>query len=194
MTAQNRTTGQVIVGVDNSLAALRALREAVEQARRRGVALLAVRAFRPAGPDYRTTPGSGLGFNQFGGGPPWELAERQAQAVVEAAFTSTLGGFPSDLPVQILAVPGFPGHVLVKAAHRTDDLLVVGMSRGQWWPSRHPVSHYCTNHAGCPVLVVPPPEGAADLDGGWLRHWWWRHRELPNLTEELLGVGPVKSP
>ena len=54
---------------------------------------------------------------------------------------------------------GNPGPVLVGAARRDGDRLVVGAGRrGTFGRLRHgKVSRYCLAHAGCPVIAVPSP-------------------------------------
>jgi nucleotide-binding universal stress UspA family protein len=184
--------GQVIVGVSNSLAGLRALREAVWLARRRGVELLAVRTFhRPfseIGSGYRqvielgaeAAPPRSEGYRE------WAAHERAAEAAVERAFEEAMGGVPADVPVRAMTKAGPPGLALVDATSREDDLLVVGASRRhRWWPLHRCIARYCSTRAGCPVLVVPPHDTARDLQRGRLRRWLWRRRKLSNLTAEF---------
>lgn len=187
--------GQVVVGVSSSLAGLRALRDAVAEARRRGQALAVVRAYPAAKPNW-ADPGPDPAW--LPGARPawvWEAAERQARADAFRAFDEAMGGVPDDVQVQVTAAAGKPGQVLVVAAAHPDDLLVVGTPRRRGRAARGGTSGYCTERASCPVLVVPPPEGARGLDGGRLRRWRWRRRNLSRLPAELTSpVGPVRSP
>ncbi|WP_327002199.1 universal stress protein [Dactylosporangium sp. NBC_01737] len=140
-----RTSTRVVVGVDGSMAGLRALRLAVAQAQLRHAELHALRAwtFRPKG------RGGMAGYDE------------QEYAVYEstvAAFADAMGGAPADLDLVLGTVLGPPGKALVQYADREEDLLVVGSSqvrslRRLFHP---PVARYCAAHAACPVLVVPP--------------------------------------
>ena len=69
------------------------------------------------------------------------------------------GGLPPDLEAEPLVMRGNPGPVLVGAASRDGDRLVVGAGRrGTFGRLRHGrVSRYCLAHAGCPVIAVPSP-------------------------------------
>jgi len=136
---------RVIVGVDGSLAGLRALRVAVREARARGGALHAVRAW-PYEP-----------YDGFTGGLWAREVRRAAGEAIVDAFTQTLGGLPPDIPVSGFVIAGRPGDVLVGYADRDDDLLVVGRGRHLL---RRSVSGQCARQAGCPVLVVPADEFA----------------------------------
>src|SRR6266480_3524520 len=119
---------RIVVGVHNSLAGLCALRRAVAEARRRGVALHAVRAWPP-------TPS------------PRAIA-------VHHAFSEAMGGIPIDLDVHILVTAGPPGPALVEYADGDDDLLVVGSSQRRWWRRLigSSVAAYCVRRAQCAVL------------------------------------------
>jgi nucleotide-binding universal stress UspA family protein len=175
----SQDTTRVVVGVDNTLAGLQALRRAVAEARAREVPLHALRAW---------TPGQ-LGFY------PTLADQRQAEAAtasqfVAAAFAETMGGLPRDVPVQTLLVGDSPGPALVRYAYRDGDLLVLGSPRrGRWHPwSRSRVVRYCLAHAACPVLVVPPPALARDGSDRALL------RELRRDLEQLAGNGPGAGP
>lgn len=144
----NQEAGRVIVGVHDCLAGLQAVRCAVVEARRRNAMLCAVRAW--------TVPYAG----QSVGLRSWrqELVD-EAALIVYGAFATALGGLPADVEVQVLAPEGGASRCLVDLADRDDDLLIVGDCqrhglRRAWSRS---VARYCTRHAICPVLVVPPP-------------------------------------
>jgi nucleotide-binding universal stress UspA family protein len=179
---------RVVVGVDGSLAGLRALREAVGIARSRRLELLAVRACR-----VRQQPGvwswawplAGLGA------PPaaspvvglQQIREREAQAAVAHAFDEAMGGVPSDIAVSVMAVDGRLPWALVNTALERDVLVIAAPRHARWWPFRRSIVGYCTAHADCPVLVVPPPHAARELDGGW-RPRRRRRRELSGLLAD----------
>ena len=80
-------------------------------------------------------------------------------------------------------VRGDAGRVLVQAASRAGDLLVIGTGRhgtvGRVAGGK--VSRYCLARAGCPVLAVPP--SPLELEAGHGPHGWaFRHRGL-SLSE-----------
>lgn len=144
----DHAAGRVVVGVDNTLSGLQALRRAVAEARARDVPLHALRAWRHA---------------QLAAYPT--LADqRQVEAaaasqLVAAAFADTMGGLPLDVEVQTVLVGDGAGPALVRYASQSEDLLVLGSGRrGRWRRmSGGQVTSYCLAHAACPVLVVPPP-------------------------------------
>lgn len=107
---------RAIVGVDESLPGLRALRCAVEAARRRRGALVAVRAWwvTPTWP-FRLSPRSW-----------WEGMSQETLAYIVRAFSAAMTGQPGDVALNMAAPEGAPGPELVRLAEREDDLLVIG--------------------------------------------------------------------
>lgn len=161
--------GRVVVGIAATIAGLQALRRAVEEARRRGVPLHAVRAWQSP-------------FNWSGADAArWreEMAE-EARAELREAFALAFGGVPTDVAVRPVVVEGPPHRVLVAQADRDSDLLVVGVHRRRhpWFPIGF--GQYCRRHAGCPVLLVPPPELATTGRLGALA------RQLRRETEQYV--------
>jgi len=142
---------RVIVGVQESIAGLRALRVAVAEARQRGAVLHAVRTRRPPPPDG----GTGVSL------PPSESVS-QAQDEVFRAFAAAMGRVPADIKVFIVVRDGEPGAALTAHADRDDDLLVVGVGRRGLVRRllSGSVARYCLSHAACPVLAVPPDQFA----------------------------------
>jgi nucleotide-binding universal stress UspA family protein len=141
------TRARVIVGVDESLAGLAALRCAVAEARRRQATLMAVRVWSlPV--DWPPSP---MGYQGY------EDLAAQAEQVVRRAFASAMIEAPHDLDIQIAAVQGLPGPEMVRLADRDDDLLVVGSRQRTLLRRmlRGSTAIYCAGHADCPVLVVP---------------------------------------
>ncbi len=146
------------MGVDGSETSKAALRWAAELARASGAELQAVRAFRypPALHDWSALP-SNYGF----------LPELPAEDVVERGVHDELAdlvvaelGPESGATVRVLR--GHPAEVLVEAAADAA-MLVVGRS-GHGGLSEllrlGSVARACTEHAPCPVVVVPT---AADV-------------------------------
>lgn len=140
-----RTAGaaapRVLVGVDHSPEALKALAVAVEQAVRRDATLVPVYVHQPL-----EVP--------RGGAHPADLAllEHSERHQLEAAATGTAAGVPH---VDALVLVGNPAVELLAAA-RPQDLLVLG-SRGRGGFAGlllGSTSTQVVQHAPCPVLVV----------------------------------------
>jgi nucleotide-binding universal stress UspA family protein len=167
------TRARVIVGVDESLAGLAALRCAVAEARRRQAMLTAVRVWSlPV--DWPPSP---LGYSGT------EDLATQAQQVVRRAFASAMIEAPQDLDIRIATIPGLPGPELVGLADRDGDLLVVGSRQRALLRRmlRGSTAAYCVNHADCPVLVVPrPPLAKAGTTRALSRRL---HREMRKLVD-----------
>jgi nucleotide-binding universal stress UspA family protein len=159
---------RVVVGVSGSLGSLAALHRAVAEARRAvgraiggaggGAEVLVLHAWEPPGGEfgYRRSPC-----------PPLLSAVRAAAAErLAEALAEAFGGADPGVPVTARTVRGEPAAVLLAAADRPGDLLVLGPS-GPWWQRglRRPVPTRCVRAARCPVLVVPRPELALVLDG-----------------------------
>ncbi|MFI1440416.1 universal stress protein [Streptomyces fructofermentans] len=138
--------GRVVVGVGEQPVASAAVRFAAEEARRRGVELEAVRAWRC--PAHETTDHPLLA------GEPARLHELQAVEVLEKALEDV----PAGVEVRRRTVEDHARTVLVDAS-RDADLLVLGARRRQ----RHfglqlgRVAHGVLHHSACPVVIVPEP-------------------------------------
>jgi nucleotide-binding universal stress UspA family protein len=138
--------GRVVVGVDGSDNARRALEWAVDEAARRGVPLEVVHSWHIPyvggmyGPTISVDPAE---FQQ--------LARDELARVVASVDASAL----AEPPIQTL-VNGGPAEALLKAA-RSADLVVVG-SRGLGGFTGlllGSTSSQVVHHATCPVVVVP---------------------------------------
>ncbi|HEV2639176.1 MAG TPA: universal stress protein [Actinocrinis sp.] len=161
----SRIVGRVVVGVDGSAGSLQALRYAVNAARSLDTLLVPVLAWLPPGGDLanRRYPVAALTAQ-------WrEVAERR----LRAAFDDALGEMPTDIDVLTRVVKGAPGQVLIDAADRAGDLLVIGA--GRRGPLRHAlhasVARQCLAKAGCTVIAVPPNPLARDLSRARRAHW-----------------------
>lgn len=186
---RRQAAGRVIVGVDDSLAGLQALRQAAGLARCRGMELLALRACPSpvAGADFSCWPA--VGPEQAVMPPSQCLSEQLEKSFVSHAFCEAMGAMPHDVPVEILIAYEPARQALTEAAYRDTDLLVVGASRHHpWWPLRRSVGRYCTAHARCPVLIVPPPQGARELSLS--RRPWRRLRKQREFASLLTGKSP----
>lgn len=142
---------RIIVGASGSPGSLRALRYAQHLARDYDATLVPVLAWLPPDGDLadRRTPCEELR----------RLWAQDARQRLQDALNLAWGDLPVDLPVQPVIRRGQPGLVLVEAACRPGDLLVVGAGRRGALAriARGRVSRYCLAHARCPVLTVPPP-------------------------------------
>lgn len=141
----------VLVGVDGSEGAHRALVWAVEEARRRHAPLEVVHAwsFPAVGSPWGPTVDPGV--SRFEAEAHQVLADQLA-----AVDTTDLTG-----PVRARVVQGGPGDVLVEFAYRAQ-LAVVG-ARGVGGLHElllGSVSQHVSHHATCPTIVVRPSEEA----------------------------------
>ncbi|MFE2092346.1 universal stress protein [Streptomyces sp. NPDC059460] len=136
--------GRVVVGVGEDVKESEAVRFAAEEARRRGVPLEAVRAWRC--PAHETTDHPLLA------GEPTRLHEERAVEELEAALQDV----PADIDVRRRTVEGHARRVLLDASHEAD-LLVVGARRreGHFGLQLGRVAHAALHHSACPVAVVP---------------------------------------
>ncbi|MFE6523259.1 universal stress protein [Streptomyces sp. NPDC057794] len=136
--------GRVVVGVGDDAKDSAAVRFAVEEARRRGVVLEAVRAWRC--PAHETTDHPLLA------GEPARLHEEKAAEELATAVQDV----PADVEVRRRTVEGHAREVLVDASHEAD-LLVVGARRrsGHRGPQLGRIAHAALHRSACPVAVVP---------------------------------------
>ncbi|MGV4980825.1 universal stress protein [Streptomyces sp. NPDC001709] len=145
-------TGDVVVGVSDSLAGLAALRRGILEARRTGRTLVAVRAWEPPEGDalYRRWPE-----------PSWaRLWADEARQRLDRAFELAAGGPPAGLRIVRRVVRGPAGPVLCSMAKSADDLLVIGKARCRGPAAllhRRPVHRHIPARAECEVLVVAGP-------------------------------------
>jgi len=125
----------VVVGVDDSLSGLAALRAAVSEARRRGMPVHAVRA--------RTTGLVGVDLG-----------------LMNTAFLTALGTYPTDIEIRQTVSVLTIEDALCRAAADPRSLIVVGCSgKGPWhalWSGS--VVRGLMRRSRCPVLAVPVPE------------------------------------
>jgi nucleotide-binding universal stress UspA family protein len=141
----------IIVGVDGSHDAHRALEWAMQEAAARHALLTVLTVHQVAASGWI--------------GPPYFLpadeptVEQARQAAEEAvAKAAAQLGESQPVPVTVRAVSGLPAQELIEASHDAD-LLVVG-SRGGGGFARlmlGSVSDQVMHHAHCPVVVVPGP-------------------------------------
>ncbi|UKY47768.1 universal stress protein [Streptomyces inhibens] len=168
---------RVVAGVSGSLGSLTALHRAAAEARAAGIELRAVLAWEPPGGDIAHRGGSCPAPMAA-----WrQMACERLLSTLDAAFGSAGPG----VSLEPLVVLGKPGKVLLEAADRTDDLLVIGAgARGKLrravWPS---VARYCVARACCPVLTVPPSPLHHALDAVHRRNVWKRPLDTRELAD-----------
>jgi nucleotide-binding universal stress UspA family protein len=144
------TTSRIVVGVDGSDGARRALEWAVAEARLRDARLVAVHSWE--------LPPLGISAGPFDPPTPLDpdLMQRVASAARELLDRELDAVDLSGLEVDKLAEPRNPADALLEAA-READLLVVG-TRGHGGFTGlllGSVSQQVSNHAPCPVVIVP---------------------------------------
>lgn len=141
---------RIVVGVDGSEHAARALRYAVEEAGRRDDPTIeAIHSY------YATVYQPGMEFG-YGAQPPREKLEAEAMDRLLKAVEAALEEAPKDVPIDPIVVADSPSHALIEAG-RGADLLVIGSRghggfRGLLLGS---TSLQVVTHAPCPVVVVP---------------------------------------
>lgn len=134
---------QIVVGVDGSASASRALQWALEEGRARSGEVTAVFAWQLP---LIGMPGA---FDQ-------EELEREAKALLSGELESV---GPDGVSVNLLVAQGDPSASLLEICDRTGaDLLVVG-SRGREGFAGlllGSVGQECAEHSRCPVVIVKP--------------------------------------
>jgi nucleotide-binding universal stress UspA family protein len=143
-TTVNDTTTRIVVGVDASSHALRALRWARDEARLRGATLEVIHTYPP--PEVMLMPAMVVLPSDD------ELLEAGTRVVDDAI--EEVGGF-EGIPLIRTVRPGGAAGVLCRAADEAD-LIVVG-SRGRGGFKElllGSVSHQVATHAPCPVVIV----------------------------------------
>jgi len=139
-------TYRIVVGVDGSEGAIRALDWAVAEAARRGGTVHAVATWQWTQPD--------LGVDI--------RAEHQqiAELSLDEAVATARGPYP-NVAVSTEAIPGPAGEVLTRAAADADLLVLGSHGHGRLF---HAVvgstAEACIRAAVCPVVVIPVPRVA----------------------------------
>ncbi|MEO7573024.1 MAG: universal stress protein [Acidimicrobiales bacterium] len=138
---------RIVVGIDGSQTARRALRWAIKEARVRGASLEVVHSWHV--PYVGGYPYAGAAFDPA----PFEAAARQTLDVaVDGEDTSGLAE-----PAQRLLVMGSAAQAILESA-KGADLVVMG-SRGLGGFKGlllGSATHQVAQHATCPVVIVPP--------------------------------------
>lgn len=141
----------IVVGVDGSEHAQRALEWAAREAVAHGVPLTVLTVHQTAARRWGTRPAAAPGAGEA----PEKDAQRQAAREVAEKALAALGDIrPGDADVR--AVTGLPADELIRASSDAD-LVVVG-TRGIGGFARlllGSVSTQVVHHSTCPVVVVP---------------------------------------
>jgi nucleotide-binding universal stress UspA family protein len=147
--------GRIVVGVDGSELGAAALRWAVEEARVREAALVAVHAWTFVPPAPIAEPG----MLPIPGGEltgDLEAERRAAQTLLDDAVA---GAIDQGVRVEPLLVEATPGEAIVAAAADADLVVVGSHGRGSLASALlGSVSHHVVRHAPCPVVIVRPGE------------------------------------
>jgi nucleotide-binding universal stress UspA family protein len=140
--------GQIVVGVDGSPNARRALRFAIDEAELWGCPLEVIHAWH--------TPRLGTPD----GYPPDLVRAGRLDDTAHALLEHELGATP-DIEVHLHTHHGSPARVLVERSTRAS-LVVVGRHGTGFHPLLGNVADQVAHHAACPVAVVPdnPPGGS----------------------------------
>lgn len=146
--------GRVVVGVDGSDHGARALRWAIDEARRRGASLQMVHAWQ--------YPYIGVDIGGFTARlSVLEAAEKAARQILDDAATSASNAGVDDVERSLVSGPA--AGALLDAA-KGAELLVVG-SRGRGGFAGlllGSISQQVAHHAPCPVVIVPGGDGEDD--------------------------------
>jgi nucleotide-binding universal stress UspA family protein len=172
---------RIIAGVSGSRRSLPALRRAADLADAHDATLLPVHVWAP--------PAMELASLQFPSERLYREWEDEAWQRLWGTLDTAFGGLPPGLRIQPVIAQGSPGWILVRAASRADDVLVIGAGRragaSRLWHGT--VSRYCLAHASCPVVAVPPSELETALRYG-LASRVLRHKNT-ELSQEVPGPG-----
>ena len=141
----------IVVGVDGSQCAQRALNWAMEEAAVTGAVLTVITVNNAMAARMPGQP-----VPAHGDEAPLEQARQAAQEATAKARSQLRVREKQPARVSVLAVNGSPAKELIDAS-RDADLLVVGARGHGGFPRLRlgSVSSQVTHHADCPVVVVP---------------------------------------
>jgi nucleotide-binding universal stress UspA family protein len=136
----------VLVGVDGSASAQRALRWAAEAAVLRAIGLDVVHAWSTPYPLYPQ--------EIFADPAPFEEA---AQGLLDDAVETLARAEAVPAPIRPVLVEDAPASALIRLSAKAELLVVGTRGRGGFASLRlGSVSHKCVHHAHCPIAIVPP--------------------------------------
>jgi nucleotide-binding universal stress UspA family protein len=138
-------SGRIVVGVDGSAHARRALRWAIDHARQRGATVDAVHAWQYV---YAGVSGFQVAV------PVTEGIEEAAQATLDHAVDAEATA--GDVEIRRVLAQGPPAQVLLEVATGADHLVVGSRGRGGFAGLLlGSVSQQVSHHAPCPVVIIP---------------------------------------
>lgn len=139
---------KIVVGVDDSDSAGKALAWAVEEAKLRGAEVEVVHAWvEPAVFSYSAPP---ITLEEM-----QDAFEKQAEAEVEESIAAVVGDDDPGVEISSTVTYGTAAKVLVEAASDADMLVVGSRGRGGFKGLLlGSVSAQCAHHAPCPVVIV----------------------------------------
>jgi nucleotide-binding universal stress UspA family protein len=136
----------IVVGIDGSEGAGRALRFAAEEATLRRTDLRMVAVWNIPAAYYAGEAVAAIPIERF---------EDSMRVTGERQSAEILAAYP-DLSTELIVAEGSPAQVLVEKSERADMLVVgsrgLGGFRGLMLGS---VGQQCAHHANCPVVIVP---------------------------------------
>lgn len=151
MTVQAEEHGRIVVGIDGSEHAARALRWALDEARIRGARVQPVHAWQYPYVGVTGFPVSEVAMEGF--------AEAAQETLDKAVDEQSAGG----VDVERTLVVGPAAQALLDAAKGAELLVVGSRGRGRFADLLlGSVSQQCAHHAPCPIVIVP---GAVPADG-----------------------------
>ncbi len=139
---------RIVVGIDDSVGARKALRWALAEARLRHTSLTVVHAFT-----------SSVSWIDIGSGEVAKMrnAEHERQTAAALDIVDTVrGGEDADTDVEVVVMAAEPDELLLE--HAADAALLVVGSRGRGSVRSAllgSVSKRAANHSPCPVVIVP---------------------------------------
>jgi nucleotide-binding universal stress UspA family protein len=137
----------IVVGIDGSEGAARALRFAAQEASLRDTDLRIVAVWN--------VPAAYYASEAMAPNIPVEQFEQSMRAAAERQVDECLDEYP-DVKRHLIVTEGTPSQVLVEKSERADMLVVgsrgLGGFRGLMLGS---VGQQCAHHANCPVVIVP---------------------------------------
>ena len=157
---------KIVIGIDGSPEAERALRRGLQEALRFELEALVIHAWLPT-PYTAGLPWTGVGYPALvqehietdRQNVTEELERRVAQIQVEEQATG--------VELRCLTREGLPASILLEEAANAHTLVVGARGRGGFAGLLlGSVSDQCVHHAPCPVLVVPAPDDANDPPRG----------------------------
>jgi nucleotide-binding universal stress UspA family protein len=136
----------IVVGIDGSEGAARALRFAAQEASLRGTDLRIVAVWNVPAAYYAGEAMAPIPVDEF---------ERSMRSAAERQVDECLAEHPG-LESHLIVTEGTPSQVLVEKSERAEMLVVgsrgLGGFRGLMLGS---VGQQCAHHANCPVVIVP---------------------------------------